>query len=168
MSDRKEYRKKYYEQNKEKKKAYDKEYREKNKEKKRMQGKAYREANKEKIRLYQIEYRKNNKEDIQSKQRQRRLNNKDKIKEYNQTHKHSRSIRNHTDIHNITDIHIRKYNLRPLACSICWCEWKIEAHHPDYNKRNEVVFVCNSCHHYIHSWKIKDYKVLDLLKYQSE
>ena len=35
----------------------------------------------------------------------------------------------------------------PQKCSICWAEWcEIERHHPDYNKRYEVVMLCNSCH----------------------
>lgn len=147
-----------------KKKEYDKQYREKNKEKRKAYNKQYREAHKEQAKEYLKQYRANNKDKAKQYWRERRLNNKDKIKEYNQSHKHSNSIRRYTNIHNMTDVHIRKYNLRPLVCSICWCEWKIEAHHPDYNKRNEVVFVCNSCHHYIHSWEIKDYKVLNLLE----
>lgn len=154
--------------NKLEKKEYDKQYREKNKEKIREYQKQYKETHKEQAKEYWKKYKADNKSKIKIKQRERRLNNKDKIKEYNQSHRHSHGTRRYTNIHNTTDAHIRKYNLRPLVCSICWCEWKIEAHHPNYDKWNEVVFVCNSCHHYIHSWEIKDYKVLNLLEIINE
>lgn len=54
---------------------------------------------------------------------------------------------------------------RPSKCTICWCENKIYAHHPDYNKPYEVVFVCQPCHSKIHSWKIKCPTPLKLLPF---
>ena len=35
---------------------------------------------------------------------------------------------------------------RPDICEVCKQRKKIEAHHPDYNKPLEVVWVCRSCH----------------------
>ena len=49
---KKEYDKKYYEENKEKKKEYDKKYREENREKMKESDKKYREENKEKRKEY--------------------------------------------------------------------------------------------------------------------
>ena len=41
--------------------------------------------------------------------------------------------------------------IRPEQCSICGKYGKIYAHHYDYNKPLDVVFVCQSCHKRIHA-----------------
>lgn len=66
-------------------------------------------------------------------------------------------------IHSKTEKFIRKKWIRPDKCNICWRNKKIIAHHPDYSKRNEVVFCCDSCHSKIHSWKIIEYNITDIL-----
>lgn len=58
-------------------------------------------------------------------------------------------------IHKKTEWRISKLKLRPSICSICWCEWRIIAHHPDYNKPYEIVFCCQICHDKIHKNKIE-------------
>ena len=65
----------------EKKKEYDKKYRENNKEKIKQQDKKYRENNKEKIK----EYSEKNKEKIKEYHKEWYENNKEKLKEYRQT-----------------------------------------------------------------------------------
>ena len=48
--------------------------------------------------------------------------------------------------------------IRPKICSACGCHGKIEAHHPDDIKLNEVVWLCQYCHmklHYGHDIKGK-------------
>lgn len=40
---------------------------------------------------------------------------------------------------------------RPKFCSICGKECKTVAHHYDYSKPLDVIFVCQSCHKRIHS-----------------
>jgi Bacillus phage endonuclease len=41
--------------------------------------------------------------------------------------------------------------IRPSKCSLCgWDQGKIEAHHPDYSKPLEVIWVCKSCHFLVH------------------
>ena len=53
-------------------------------------------------------------------------------------------------------------------CPICWkSPTRIVAHHPDYDKRYEVVFCCLSCHQKIHRWKVKDYKIVNIVESQS-
>ena len=74
--ERKEYNKKYKEDNKEKIKEYSKKYREDNKDKK----KKYREDNKEKIKLRDKKYREDNKEKIKQQCNKYLENNKEKIK----------------------------------------------------------------------------------------
>lgn len=36
--------------------------------------------------------------------------------------------------------------VRPEVCSVCKTKTKVEAHHEDYTKPLEVVWVCKSCH----------------------
>ena len=40
--------------------------------------------------------------------------------------------------------------LRPTSCSICGRECKPEAHHEDYSKPLDVVWVCKQCHENTH------------------
>lgn len=43
--------------------------------------------------------------------------------------------------------------VKPGECSVCHgSEHRIEAHHPDYSKRLEVVWLCAPCHKKVH-WK---------------
>ncbi|MBW2636842.1 MAG: hypothetical protein JRC86_04860, partial [Deltaproteobacteria bacterium] len=39
----------------------------------------------------------------------------------------------------------------PGECSHCSRTERIEAHHPDYSKKLEVVWLCSRCHHRVHS-----------------
>ena len=68
---RKEYLKKYRQDNKEKIKEADKKYRQKNKEKKKEADKKYRQENKEEIKEYQKKYRQENKEKRNEHQKER-------------------------------------------------------------------------------------------------
>lgn len=65
-------------------------------------------------------------------------------------------------IHEKTRAKIRELWIRPKVCPICLRKWRIIAHHPDYDKRYEIVFCCSICHSKIHSWKIKTYNVINL------
>lgn len=40
---------------------------------------------------------------------------------------------------------------RPTICHVCFKKCKPIAHHPDYNKRNLVQWICRSCHFHLHS-----------------
>ena len=39
---------------------------------------------------------------------------------------------------------------RPDKCTRCHKEGKVEAHHIDYSKQLEVIWVCRACHAFIH------------------
>ena len=41
--------------------------------------------------------------------------------------------------------------IKPKCCSICGKECKTVAHHYDYSKPLDVIFVCQSCHKRIHA-----------------
>ena len=49
---------------------------------------------------------------------------------------------------------LRKGILIKQPCSICGSTLNIEAHHPDYNKPLNVVWLCRDCHKIIHKIKI--------------
>ena len=36
--------------------------------------------------------------------------------------------------------------VRPTTCPKCESQANIEAHHPDYNKPTEIVWLCHKCH----------------------
>jgi len=59
---------------------------------------------------------------------------------------------------------IKKKWLRTNICSLCNKICKTFAHHPDYNKPYEVIFVCNHCHSDIHNWykEVDKSKIVDL------
>jgi len=40
--------------------------------------------------------------------------------------------------------------IRPKICSKCKRKVKISAHHPDYSRPLEVIWVCSSCHKKLH------------------
>ena len=39
---------------------------------------------------------------------------------------------------------------RPTKCSVCGVECKPQAHHPDYSKPTEVIWLCTKCHSTLH------------------
>lgn len=40
--------------------------------------------------------------------------------------------------------------IKPNKCTLCFSDGKVEAHHPDYEKPLEVVWLCKSCHGKVH------------------
>lgn len=40
--------------------------------------------------------------------------------------------------------------IKPDICSVCREGRKVEAHHPDYSRPKEVVWVCRQCHADLH------------------
>lgn len=40
---------------------------------------------------------------------------------------------------------------KPDSCEVCGCKKKLHAHHYDYSKALEVVWVCVKCHRQLHS-----------------
>lgn len=103
------------------------------------------EEKKEKQREYWRRYREKNKNKIRE-----RMETKEDIEFWN--------------VHNKCKSYIRYHKLRPKKCRLCWQEWNIVAHHPDYNYWNKVVFCCISCHMYIHNWMLKCPEPVDLLE----
>lgn len=70
----------------------------------------------------------------------------------------------YSKLHWKTQSFIKKYNLRPKKCSVCWEENYIFSHHVNYKYWNLIVWCCKSCHELIHSWKIQCPEPIDLTK----
>jgi len=115
--------------------------------------KLYRLNNIEHIKKYRIEYWGNNKEKLLKEQ-----------KEYNRLHpevnrKASINYRiNHPDkkkAHQILNDAVAADKIsKPRVCERCGKEvTSINAHHPDYSKPLNVLWLCIPCHHLLHSAK---------------
>lgn len=122
----------------------------------------YRERTKEHIREHWAEYRKNS--DV-FKEYQKQYD-KEHRAEINERKKKRRQEVGYWAIHTKTARTIAKLWIRPKVCPICWDVVRVEAHHPNYNKRNEIIRACNKCHQRIHNWWLECPKdIIDLLSF---
>ena len=69
---------------------------------------------------------------------------KEKVRKYNERFP-ERRIANRRVSHALRDGHIT----RPSACEICGEIRKLQAHHADYSKALEVIWLCAPCHRHI-------------------
>jgi len=116
------------------------------------------------------------------------LNNTDEAREYaREYHKNNKDILKNKDrsriesrmkdlwfdrysFHGKARYYVRKNNLKPHLCPICWADRDIEIHHPYYNSfndRSKVVFCCRFCHRNIHLWDLECPQPIDLLTMES-
>lgn len=105
-------------------------YRIDNPEKERECHLAYVRANPEKVKESELKYRKNNPEKVNEYQRKYRKNNPIKRK-----------------AQKAVSYAIQKGRLfRPENCSVCHNHSNIDAHHSDYAKPLDVIWMCGRCH----------------------
>ena len=111
-----------------------------------------------------LEWRKSEYERAMARERDReRYYNNPKRREYIfKTSKERKKRTWHTRIYNRVKRKSDKLWVRPRICPICWYEWRIVAHHPDYSKPYEIVFCCQICHDKIHRQKIECPTPIDL------
>jgi hypothetical protein len=77
--------------------------------------------------------------------RENRKQNKDTLKRYRENN------REKINAQNVLRDHVKRGNIiKPSNCSICNSTQWIEAHHADYTKPLEVVWICKKCHVAIH------------------
>lgn len=63
--------------------------------------------------------------------------------------------------HNITKNAIRSGRIiKPESCAICHKVCKVQAHHEDYSKPLEIIWLCRSCHGLVHRDYFKEYAKL--------
>lgn len=121
----------------------------------RMSRREWYEKHKERIKQHYVDYYNNNKQKII-----KRMNKK--------IESNNMSIWfDWYSFHWRTKYYIKKHNLRPDICPVCWVCRKIEAHHPFYREFSDwsyVVFCCKKCHKGIHNWEIKCPEYINLLE----
>lgn len=141
---------------------YQKEYREKNKEKLRATRLNKYEENKEKFLRQSREYYLKNRSEIVVRRAQERRdlqfkekNNKYKSEWYKKNknkarlaiYKWKKENKHKTDVHSFVMFGVKiGYIQKPDKCSECAKEGKIHAHHEDYNKPLDVIWLCEACH----------------------
>ena len=139
-------------------------YREDNREKVNQAATRYREANREKCRERSLkssrkkpekrkEYRENNREKHREYSRKYTEANREKINE--KKRKKNSEDRVHATIEGrarkqVWNATKKGILTRPKRCQMCSVECKLEAHHADYNRPLEVIWVCRLCHGGIH------------------
>ena len=71
----------------------------------------------------------------------------EKNKEHRRAYQRARQDKRKSYAHNALQYALRKERIiRPEHCSSCDKECKPDAHHPDYDKPLEVIWLCRSCH----------------------
>ena len=133
----------------------------------------YRKNNRDKINAQKREAHKGNREIISERRKQKREEIKARRKKYYEAHKekemeYTRNRKRETGKWKLwtkTERLIKKIWITHDWCSICWAMWQTQAHHPDYEKRNEVIFLCPNCHQRVHAGRMECPKdeIIDLL-----
>ena len=123
----------------------------------------YRITNRDKINKQKRDAHKRDREKISEKRKEKREGIKARRKKYYEVHKeeeleYTRKKKRETGKGKLwtrTEKLIKKLWLSHDWCSICWTMWQTQAHHPDYNKWNEVIFLCPTCHQRVHAGRIE-------------
>ncbi len=84
-------------------------------------------------------------------------NNKDKLRQYTRTARQKNPFKSAARTYVYAAIK-EGILIRPLECSRCLKECKSEAHHEDYMKPLEVIWLCRSCHGKEHRKHKDDYE----------
>lgn len=127
----------------------------------------YRINNPEKASRSTKKWRENNKEHMRSLVSEWEKNNKDKRKKSHQKwiadnpEKHAESNRRRTArmrkkyphkflARNIVNSHLRSGKIQMLPCAGCGTMDHVEAHHEDYDKPLDIIWLCRGCHRMVH------------------
>lgn len=116
----------------------------------RERAKRWREANPGKNRANSAAWRKVNPEKQRAATNAWRKANPEKYRVYLRDMKKKRSLdkkKAYTAIHNGIS---RGKIIKPISCQICGKETRVEAHHYDYKKPLDVIWVCRKHHIEIH------------------
>jgi hypothetical protein len=122
---------------------------------------SYYKINRDKIIEFWKKWAKNNKVKADWYKKKYRENNREKVAicQKNNRERHKKELWFSWDFfHNKANEYVKKHDLRPETCPICWSSKNIVMHHPSckaFNDRKFIVFCCQSCHKLIHSWEIE-------------
>lgn len=100
-------------------------------------------------------YHEKNREAVLARKREYYKNNKDKEKLRNKTLR--QKFLQKSKARDALNAAIRKKRIiNPKQCSLCDSKKTIQAHHEDYSKPLEVIWVCATCHARIHAHKKRE------------
>ncbi len=107
----------------------------------------YRQKNRDILLIKNREYSKNNAEKLAEYQRQYRKNNPEKVKAINKKSrdKDLRKLRARQRVR----MRVYRGTMQKLPCQVCG-DPKSQAHHQDYNKPLEVIWLCQKHHQMLH------------------
>lgn len=54
---------------------------------------------------------------------------------------------------------LKKELERPEICSLCGTKCNPLAHHPDYDRKLEIIWVCTKCHRILHAESAKEDRI---------
>lgn len=120
----------------------------KDKEKRKAYLKAYRLKNKDRFRLYSKKWSAEKYKEYYEKNKRKILENHEKNRKLNLSKNRAR---------NNLQYHVKKGNIERKPCIRCG-EIKSEAHHKDYSKQLEVIWLCRKHHMELH----RKYSLVDL------
>jgi len=118
--------------------------------------KNYKEKQTEEIKAYNQKYYNENKDRIKENSYKNYLNlSEDKKKKRVEQVRNWRANNRHKSNawSAVGNALIRGDLIKPVICEKCNCKDILHAHHEDYNKPLEIVWVCHSCHMKIHKEK---------------
>jgi len=151
---------KYYLKNTKKERDRKKKYIENNREKHLKYHRQYREDNKDAINEGRKKYCADNADKVSERGRRYRKNNKEKVhaKVTNYAKKNRHKLRAKGKL----NYHLSVGNVkRPIACQKCGEEKKLDAHHSDYDKPLDVIWLCRRCHMERHVEEAKQKAIAD-------
>lgn len=119
--------------------------------------KAQKDRNPKKYKEYLKAYYREHREERKSKDREYAMSHREHINAY---HRYWRSLPQNSikkDAWKMVQLAL-KFNIlvRPDTCSKCGVKCKPEAHHPDYSKPLDVIWLCKSCHENVHHLNEED------------
>ena len=157
----------YWKNNRDHELARNSQWKKDNREKVKKTTKKWIKANPNKVKKYKAADYQNNKEKCDKRNREWAKKNPEKIKEYDKRTREKESFKEWRRKYQIKrKIHatikgkarkainesVRQGKLiKPKNCQMCNSEENIEAHHADYEKFLEVLWVCRRCHRWIHT-----------------
>ena len=150
MNDRKEYFRKYYLNNKKRIIERNEKWAENNPEKRKEIVRKSLEKNKEKYKKTREVWADNNRGKVRENHNRHYINHREEYIENN-----CRYAKENKEKHNAQNAVKRAVKkgllIKPGKCSKCESRYRIEAHHPNYSRPLQVLWVCSKCHHKIHA-----------------
>lgn len=151
--DKKEYMKLWREKNKDRLREYNREYAKTHHDEIIARVRSRRDP--QKVHEYNLRYNSEHKDELREKRKIYKVKNRERILEYRKQY-YRKNRERYKEYYEIMQA-VRDAKLHGILeekpCEWCGCE-KVEAHHKDYSKPLEVMWLCNRCHRKWHEQNI--------------